>query len=434
MRTSKPKARWASRFATVLVVAVAGCSSSDVNRTPDGGADLSGADVSISDAGVDLVDEGDAIPPRDLGSDSEPSDKLSKSLPREMVACGAPRASQRVQRFERDLPFELPDLSDENVEGENYNFPLGSPFADPGAIGLKFNVSPPLQSVSGRGAFAEPGEDVKVQVGLKAGNLDYESVLVAVLVDYQPVDAEFVRLAPDRSEVLDTETTSQKRYPIDDEYRGVLLDITIPADVFEEERMYDIAVMGSYNRPHDVFGTRVRDIRGVTTLFYGGFDIPEHPCFDPGAYVEVVDMESFELQARPITSHTARFVAEGVETLEQLEAPIELSADTSTLSGQLYVYSGGVGARTRAVVLMPYINDEPWPEGAQWHFIPALQGLFVDKIDVEVPIPAASGQHRVVYKEWSVPFSPRITPEGEREHPLPPVASDGVQPFLVQRP
>lgn len=403
---------------TLLIVA-SGCSAATTQpdyRSQDAADAGVSSDVSVQ-SDVDYFD-----------SDSPDVEPLVASTADDFVECPPGRPMATVERFSRPEPFVKPTL-EEPIEGRNYDFILGERPSSRTTTISTLGFRPPVASVDAAAVFAEYGETLHVQFRMKTGDVRMDTILVSVLLDYEPHTVEFRRMAPDRSEIVDRVVASEHRFEVDQEANGVLVDFVLLPEAFPEKRMYELSVQGVATRQDETYTFDALTSRRAS-VFYGGYDIPEHPCFDPGEYVSVGSASSREAEIRP-PGWSGAIVTPGVDSWEDTRAGVNLSPSETHLDAELYLYSEDT---TRPSVFVPYINDEPWMEGALWiSEFGTTRDLLVNKVPVEIPIPEESGRHRVVYHEWTDVYLPNVLLDGERvRHPA--SVFRGTLPLEVRRP
>jgi len=81
-----------------------------------------------------------------------------------------------------------------------------------------------------------------------------------------------------------------------------VLDVKIPASAFPEARSYDVVVL--FFKPNAMVSQMVQMFR--MTLYYGGFDVPEHPCFPIAEKPELTPEEKAYEQRSDWLSHRNR--------------------------------------------------------------------------------------------------------------------------------
>ncbi len=124
-------------------------------------------------------------------------------------------------------------------------------------------------------ALWHPGEGgLKLRLGDKFGDIPRGDYLaVSVLVDHKPVEANYFRRRNGQLEFF-----GFSKYYIYYEREIVeWLDVHLGPELFPEKRAYDLVI--AFFHPVNSRAEAVQLFRN--TLYYGGFDIPSHPCFVP---------------------------------------------------------------------------------------------------------------------------------------------------------
>jgi hypothetical protein len=238
--------------------------SSDAERDGPDGADRDGSNLDV-DGGASQLDRGWGAPKRcDSLVTYPPDDRIFDPPNRDPIE-RPPMTRSWIEATGR-MPHE----------GGYWGSAIPSNDLHPRSDGRNYDL------------YAHPGDDVSFEFAMaqKADSLDDRKLFLSILVDYEPVEFEFERWDPEREHVVDSGVSQGLVWEVDDEVS--LVDVTIPASVFDETRMYEIETAVVFNeRPVGVGTSQFRRY----ALHYGGYSLPSHPCFEPALQDEMNQME-----------------------------------------------------------------------------------------------------------------------------------------------
>ncbi len=165
-----------------------------------------------------------------------------------------------------------------------------------------------------------------------------------------------------------------------------LLDVKIPASAFPEARAYDVVVF--FFKPNAMVSQMIQMFR--MTLYYGGFDVPEHPCI-PIAEAPVLTPEEKAYEQRTdwlsLRNRISLFRNHPAETTEK-DSVLEVDKDATSV--QLNVLFRGTGKENyvhehvpmKIVTFIDYVaQDDSMLIG-----LPQDTRNFVHRDEVEIPL------------------------------------------------
>ncbi len=170
----------------------------------------------------------------------------------------------------------------ESIKGPEFFIP-NLPFAEPppenaffgiSTAGSAYSYEAPAYSHTTTGVWHEGTGGLKMRLGdhyAFGPRGDYQAVVV--LVDHKPVEADYFRRRDGQLEYFGR----SKFYKFHDPEVTEWVDVHLPPEVFPEHRTYDLVVVLFRNVNSRASGVELKRI----SLFYGGYDVPSHPCFVP---------------------------------------------------------------------------------------------------------------------------------------------------------
>jgi hypothetical protein len=247
--------------------------------------------------------------------------------------------------------------------------------------------------------WTKDGEDLTLYTGtFTKTQLDGATLSVTAMVDYEPVSATYRLWDPEREQLLEETTATGIHVPMDTQVEVV--DIVIPAETFDEDRMYEIAVA------HVADGQDKWIERNFfrVTLYKQGYDLPAHPCFEPALPSDRTPVE----QAIVASHHY------GTVTLypSDLEDPAELKSPISARPGEemtieFFVVNSTLPYAT-SIGLVPLLNGKPLDK--RWFYVrPSYDdaaGNVQYRGEFEVTLPSEPGIHEITMTRWEFPFMP----------------------------
>ncbi|QDG51974.1 hypothetical protein FIV42_14870 [Persicimonas caeni] len=247
--------------------------------------------------------------------------------------------------------------------------------------------------------YGEPGTDVPIHVYSfnDADDFSPYRLSVTVMVDYAPVEATYERWNPNRSQKLMETTATGVNFGLESDFE--ILDVTIPAEVFTERRMYEISV--SYNIT-SADGVRGGESRRYA-LFNGGYSRPWRPCAEPRLGVPRSDWEEL-LYIRGTSSDLGPLFFEGITSELDTQEIIEVEPG-ETRRMFFSVLRTADPPEGKPTVLVPMLDAEPL--GPVWW---VTQGgdeyrTIVDaRKSFEVTFPEEPGVYVVQVATWEDPY------------------------------
>ncbi len=258
---------------------------------------------------------------------------------------------------------------------------------------------------------AVPGDDVILHV--YAANLPREDsrFSITVLVDYQPVVAEFSYWRQDRGGLIDESRGTGFAHELVDEL--AIVDIVIPAENFEEGKLHEIGLAVNWPLHREIhYGDETRRF----PLFYGGWQEPEDlPCSTKPAAETPNRFEADVLEPSRGPNHVGIFVdpmpTARTAHLHRFEAaPGEVVQVYATLFPRLDVEPD------RVIVALPLLDGKPAGE-ARWlgqsgaEEIASIDSVFTHieqtvnmRYAFEVTMPEEPGTYDLQVMTWADPY------------------------------
>ena len=121
--------------------------------------------------------------------------------------------------------------------------------------------------------FADSDQDVTYYIATIHPRQNYgdSHLEYVLLLNYRPVEATWEHMNSTRTSVLDTQNGSSASIPVDDDIE--LLTVTIPAERFARDGMYDVTIGWSMIGDIDYSSTWKK-----SQVYHGGYTKPDHPC------------------------------------------------------------------------------------------------------------------------------------------------------------
>lgn len=302
---------------------------------------------------------------------------------------------------EDNSPFEMPDRPPEH---DHYFTKQGiiETYGELPLQGFIVAPAPNLQPGEGRtfSMFSEPGTDATFYVyvinNYNTDVLESFRLNMTAMVDYEPVEASYERWDPSREHILFDKTKPGINYPIESDVE--IIDVTIPGDVFDEERMYEI----SLNMESTTIERRSVGLSRRFALYNGGYNRPNRPCVEPRLDEELLEIE-FELFGR-ISDDVGILFFEGIEHRDQLREVIDVAPNETK---RLFLTILRATSVPRPTVLVPLMAGEPVADPwwvTQGGEIVWPRGHVEARKTFEVTFPAEPGIYEVQVASWVNPF------------------------------
>lgn len=208
--------------------------------------------------------------------------------------------------------------------------------------------------------WAQNGEALRVSYYLVnvLEPLDDHRAYLSILVDYEPVAAEYVRWLEDRGG--QSETIVSTGIAFDIEYRGELVDVELPASLFEEQRTYEITAMLHFGRP----GHKYVEASERYALFHEGYTWPDMPCFSEAQALPLNEDEDGIANNIVLAFKDAFVRAPGVEGPDDVFEPIAASPG-EVIELDVSLFNQHTGHETTAAA-MPFLEGRP--VGPAWFY------------------------------------------------------------------
>lgn len=375
-----------------LVVLTSACQSSSPPTEEALVVDVAPDDAGTSDTdALEVVEEGDAT---DVDADGNEG-----PMTFEPSRWDQPNGCDGDVTFpDDDTPFEMPNrppdwshnLTRQDIEDR---MPLQG-----------FIVAPNPELEPGEGVpfslYAERGTDVRIHTytinNYESDVLESFRLNMSIMVDYEPVEATYERWDPARQEKLFEMSRTGINYPIEFDFE--IIDVTIPGDVFNEDRMYEI----SLNVESNTIERRPNGLSRRFALYHGGYDRPGRPCAEPSLNDDLVDIE-LQFLSR-ISDDVGILFFEGIDHRDQVRKVIDV-APGETL--RLFLSVLRKSDVPRPTVLIPALNGEPIAEPwwvTQGGGVESRYGHVDARKTFEVTFPDETGIYEVQVLSWVNPF------------------------------
>jgi hypothetical protein len=323
---------WGALFCLYLVALFA-CSNPSPEPSPtlvDVGDDSTAADtgdvVDASDVADAYLDEDASqdVRPEDVSTDADTSDEVTDcgeigdpcpAADRSTYICN--EDSDDITYPPVDEPFRLPNVD------KSYEPPYGDTFLEraqsTGAYArTTFTPAPHHDLMVDRpwAIAVERGDDVTVHSGMwhEDGPFDDGRLVGAVMLDYEPVEAHYTVWDDLRQNVLAEAVGTGVNLPATSEV--VLVDVTIPAEAFGEDRAYELSSVLRIEVPGRTYINQVQRL----DIFYQGYSRPSHPCF-----LETSALESTQTELDLLSEVRTPIILYPEDTVTQVRGPHEVA-------------------------------------------------------------------------------------------------------------
>jgi hypothetical protein len=261
--------------------------------------------------------------------------------------------------------------------------------------------------------YAQPGTDVPIHIysindADEPEDFEPYSLNVTVMVDYAPVEATYERWSPDRTQKLLETTATGINVDLESDFE--ILDVTIPAAVFAERRMYEISV--SYNLT--TYDGRSNGESRRFALFNGGYDRPSRPCAEPKIDVPWSDWEK-TLYNRGTVDDLGPLFYEGITSELDIQSLVDVEpGETRRMFFSVLQTSSQAGGKP--TVLVPLFDGEPM--GPVWWVKQGGEDNYRVRVNArksfEVTFPEEPGVYVVQVATWEDPYLYWRTRDGVR--------------------
>lgn len=379
-----------------------------VDGSPKGGGDVT---ISDSSAKMNTGDTHESVP------DVYPYTPDAKSPWVEASNCTGKKSFPKVYRnfYKPDRPSQGPIPTRSVIEGR-----FGENSSPRTVVGIMPDDNlEPLQT-SWTNLHANPGQDVRIHLAVHETPFEKDQYIhVSVLRDYEPVDADYRLLGPEAKSVRKKVVTTGLRFPMDESTE--VFDVTIPADAFDEHRMYDLALMLVLEEANSL---GVEIVAGQRfPLFYGGYRREPRPCAHPPLNDGQNEFEK-TLVNEPYYFSVEAFMAFPGGLSDPNKVPIY--SDMARLEQRqpaiLNATAGHwVRAGYRPIVLVPFVDGRPVDrreyvtvnsEGSSQF----PEDFLVDaRVQFPISIPRDGSPHHTMVVGWPDPFRFATDFDGERK-------------------
>lgn len=257
--------------------------------------------------------------------------------------------------------------------------------------------------------YKVPGTNMPLHLYVYNGyDLDIFRYSVTILVDYQPVPLHYVRWNDDRSAVLSDEEATGINHPFDSDFE--IIDVTVPARLFDEARMYEVSVNIEL---HSVGEVGPRGYSQRFTVYNGGYASPGRPCAEPRLGEPMTPWEVRLM--RETDSGSGMLFVDGIPSdydwMDTLRAE---PGETRT-----FYFTARRAHRTdgpKDMAAVPVLNGQPL-QPPWWIREGGTDGVSVLTADArksfEVTFPEEAGVYEVEVLTWPDPYEPYRTLDGE---------------------
>lgn len=374
----------------------------DSNQPQDGSTeDVETEEPDIADGSDDATDSGLSVT----------FENFDPSLWLESNSCATevtyPPVDEEFELFWRDPPANEPVVTANELRQE---------LADVGGLPLQGGSVRIAQSMRPGpdwpyDLYAVPGLNVPLHVYVINNYEDLSTfrLNLSVLVDYQPVEASYTRWNPDRTEELFTRTTSGVSFSIDSKVE--IIDIVLPGHLFDEERMYEIALSFQTSTDRRPIGHSRR-----FALYNGGYDRPAHPCAEARLDAESTEIET-ALRSR-ISDDLGPLFFHGIKDKDAIQRTIDVAPGETMrmyFSALPTLYESG----PKPTVLVPVLDGKPI--GPTWWITQGggPESEYRNRIDArksfEVTFPEEPGIYEVQVFSWEDPYRIWRTRDGVKQ-------------------
>ena len=249
--------------------------------------------------------------------------------------------------------------------------------------------------------YSQPGTDVKIYLYAINNYEDLSSyrLNLTVMVDYEPVQARYVRWNPDRTQQWSDTKETGISVPIRSDVE--IIDITLPGELFSERRMHEIALYTQATTTEESPNGQARRF----ALYNGGYDRPSRPCAQARLSQSAVPIERF-LFPNVMGDDVVALFFEGMNE-EDVRRTVEV-APGETKQFYLSVFRDGFYEGPNPTVLVPLLNGEPigptwWiargerDGSSEWDTIDARKTF-------EMTFPREPGIYEVEVASWEDPY------------------------------
>lgn len=325
------------------------------------------------------------------------------------AGCSGQTSMMPVSESEFEIPDRAPAPNPVRTESEQRAL-----FSGNGVSGYTLLADPTLHACPDwvYDLFAEEPQDVRLYfypvLTRNDALLAHQRLLFTLLVDYEPVQATWTRWDAERTSATASNVGSS--FVIESPKQVELVDIVIPAEVFQERRAYEIAL--AVESSSSVRSTDLNAARRIV-LYNGGFGVPDRPCTAENLGAESLPIE---VEARGVSKVSLIF-SDATESIEQLRRePTYIEGGTSvTLYGSLYRRWESASV----MALRPTANGEPfgstmWFESGGVGPAPGSPMYIDARFSFTYDVPTEPGLYEVVVMSWEDPFESWRDLDGNR--------------------
>jgi hypothetical protein len=290
------------------------------------------------------------------------------------------------------IPDETSSLEDREMNREQLlRWRGGLDSRDTGAeVRLGASTNPGAGSWHDFNMFVEPGTDIPIHVYPYHGDdLDEYRFNVTVMVDYEPVEAVYTHWNADRTATI--QETTATGYSAAFQSDVEIVDVTIPSEVFDERRMYEVAVSVDLTS----VATRVERQHHRYALYNGGYERPDRPCAETSIEQAMTRAERYMWLEADGDSGVLFF--DGIPANYDWHDQFEVEPGESRRFYFSAMYSDSYGD-PKDVVFAPVINGQPIRSAWWVHSLPNRNSnspTVDDRKSFEVTFPEEPGVYDV---------------------------------------
>jgi hypothetical protein len=249
---------------------------------------------------------------------------------------------------------------------------------------------------------------------------------LTVLVNYQPVVAEYIFRGPESVEQLARYTDSGALHPMTADFMS--FEVIVPGSVFDEKGVYDLAIRADAYSD----GRRIATRHQRVTVFAGGYEVPAHPCFETTEYSQET---GFERDNYDLVFHGSGMLYPTAAPQDWRDAdgrirPVLMRAGEAWPLTLFLIAPFSEEAKS---VWVPLLNGRPVGR-ARFVFLPANRQVYgpAHRTEFELALLAEPGRHDLGVAQWFDPFEPRTDRFGEAVETLRyPIGGTNILPVVV---
>jgi hypothetical protein len=422
-----PKITFSIIALALTVILSASCSEPTVQKPNITLLDMSSPEDMSSTSVHDLFDMKDQARTNDAGDKGLSTPDLGRDGQRDSAEDKEVRFVEFLQsEWEKETPcrgdvtpapiereFEYPASSAADNYGKSSReelemFANGASYTDIHRWTFDSNLRPDQR---GTLLFRQDDEDVRIYLHTTVHPDDvYRAAgILTVLVDYKPVEATY-KYSQDRWEnLLFSKMATGTRFPIDTQFS--MMEVILPAELFTEERIYEIAV----GQTTVQYGASNGGIYRKVHLLNRSTEQPSHPCHEE-PLGEPANTIEYGLISENISTGVLLFPTYYPALSEvAFERLLPATPNQKVQINLSLVSKFNAEDRTRPVFLKPLLDGKPLEDQWRVSLSPKSPGSF--NIDArktfEVTLPEEPGIYEVSMAVWHDPNMMAVDLDGD---------------------